>query len=227
MNSMLKILAIAVPLTASLGLPVHASVTEEVRNLNFNVFLDDREIGFQRFTVTPTAEGTRIDTEARFEVKFLRITAFAYDHRNTELWRDGCLQAITARTDSNGKQQVVNGRDRGSAFVVATAEGEQRLGDCVASFAYWDRNLLLQRQRLLNSQTGEYTPVRIDRLGQGQVRIAEREVTVQRYAIRGQGIDISLAYTVDGGEWVSLDSKLESGRTLRYRRSPVELTALN
>jgi len=224
---MLKILAIAVPLTASLGLPVHASVTEEVRNLNFNVFLDDREIGFQRFTVTPTAEGTRIDTEARFEVKFLRITAFAYDHRNTELWRDGCLQAITARTDSNGKQQVVNGRDRGSAFVVATAEGEQRLGDCVASFAYWDRNLLLQRQRLLNSQTGEYTPVRIDRLGQGQVRIAEREVTVQRYAIRGQGIDISLAYTVDGGEWVSLDSKLESGRTLRYRRSPVELTALN
>ena len=227
MNSMLKILAIAVPLTASLGLPVHASVTEEVRNLNFNVFLDDREIGFQRFTVTPTAEGTRIDTEARFEVKFLRITAFAYDHRNTELWRDGCLQAITARTDSNGKQQVVNGRDRGSAFVVATAEGEQRLGDCVASFAYWDRNLLLQRQRLLNSQTGEYTPVRIDQLGQGQVRIAEREVTVQRYAIRGQGIDISLAYTVDGGEWVSLDSKLESGRTLRYRRSPVELTALN
>ena len=227
MNSMLKILAIAVPLTASLGLPVHASVTEEVRNLNFNVFLDDRDIGFQRFTVTPTAEGTRIDTEARFEVKFLRITAFAYDHRNTELWRDGCLQAITARTDSNGKQQVVNGRDRGSAFVVATAEGEQRLGDCVASFAYWDRNLLLQRQRLLNSQTGEYTPVRIDRLGQGQVRIAEREVTVQRYAIRGQGIDISLAYTVDGGEWVSLDSKLESGRTLRYRRSPVELTALN
>lgn len=227
MNSMLKILAISVPLTASLGLPVHASVTEEVRNLNFNVFLDDREIGFQRFTVTPTAEGTRIDTEARFEVKFLRITAFAYDHRNTELWRDGCLQAITARTDSNGKQQVVNGRDRGSAFVVATAEGEQRLGDCVASFAYWDRNLLLQRQRLLNSQTGEYTPVRIDRLGQGQVRIAEREVTVQRYAIRGQGIDISLAYTVDGGEWVSLDSKLESGRTLRYRRSPVELTALN
>jgi hypothetical protein len=227
MNSMLKILAISVPLTASLGLPVHASVTEEVRNLNFNVFLDDREIGFQRFTVTPTAEGTRIDTEARFEVKFLRITAFAYDHRNTELWRDGCLQAITARTDSNGKQQVVNGRDRGSAFVVATAEGEQRLGDCVASFAYWDRNLLLQRQRLLNSQTGEYTPVRIDRLGQGQVRIPEREVTVQRYAIRGQGIDISLAYTVDGGEWVSLDSKLESGRTLRYRRSPVELTALN
>lgn len=227
MNSMLKILAVSVPLTVSLGLPVHASVTEEVRNLNFNVFLDDREIGFQRFTVTPTTEGTRIDTEARFEVKFLRITAFAYDHRNTELWRDGCLQAIAARTDSNGKQQVVNGQDVGSAFVVATAEGEQRLGDCVASFAYWDRNLLIQRQRLLNSQTGEYTPVRIDRIGQGQLRIAERDVTVQRYAIRGQGIDISLAYTVDSGEWVSLDSKLESGRTLRYRRNPAELRAPN
>jgi hypothetical protein len=59
------------------------------------------------------------------------------------------------------------------------------------------------------------------------VLIAEREVAVERYAIRGQGIDIAIAYAVDSGEWVSLDSKLDSGRTLRYRRSPLELGALN
>jgi hypothetical protein len=48
-------------------------------------------------------------------------------------------------------------------------------------------------------------------------------VAVKRYALKGQGIDITLAYTADGGDWVGLDSKLEGGRTLRYRRNAAEL----
>ena len=223
MRSMLKILVLAMPLAASLLMPAQAAATDGVRKLNFDVFLDDREIGFQRFTLTPTADGQRIETQAKFAVKVLRITAFAYDHRNTEVWRDGCLHTIDARTDSNGKQLTVSGRDRGSAFVVATAEGERSLGDCVSSFAYWDRDVLRQRQRLLNSQTGEYTPVRVNPLGPASVRIADRDVPVERYAITGKGIDIAVAYAAGTGDWVALDSKLDSGRTLRYRRAPADL----
>jgi hypothetical protein len=93
----------------------------------------------------------------------------------------------------------------------------------VASFAYWDKDVLLQQQRLLNSQTGEYVPVRIAPLGSDRLRIGQRDVAVKRYALKGQGIDITLAYTADGGDWVGLDSKLEGGRTLRYRRNAAEL----
>lgn len=227
MKSIFKMFVFALPLSVSLAMPVSASINNEMRKLSFDVFLDDREIGFQNFTVTPTSLGKRVETQAKFEVKVLRFTAFAYDHRNTEVWRDGCLKTIEARTDSNGKLQAVRGEDRGNAFVVSTAEGEQRLGNCVASFAYWDRDLLLQRQRLLNSQTGEYTAVRIDPLGRGSVRIGDRNVAVERYSIMGRGIDLSIAYALGSGEWVSLDSKLDSGRMLSYRRSSLELGGLN
>jgi len=160
-------------------------------------------------------------------VKLLRITAFAYEHRNTELWRDGCLRAIDARTDSNGRKSTVNGRAQGAAFVVATQDGERNLGDCVASFAYWDKDILLQRQRLLNSQTGEYVPVRIAPLGPGNKRVGGRDLAVERYAIQGEGIDITLAYAAGSDEWVALDSRLDGGRTLRYRRSASELERLS
>lgn len=53
----------------------------------------------------------------------------------------------------------------------------------------------------------------------GSVRLAKREEAVERYATRGTGIDILIAYTVDSGEWVSLDSNLDGGRKLRYLRS--------
>ena len=210
-------------LIAILAAAAHASVGDGVRRLSFDVFLDDRAIGYQRFSLTPTGDGTRIETQAEFEVKLLRITAFAYNHRNTELWRDGCLRAIDARTDSNGRKSTVNGRAQGAAFVVATQDGERTLGDCVATFAYWDKDVLLRRQTLLNSQTGEYVPVRIAPLGPGTQRIGGRDLAVDRYRMAGKGIDITLAYATGSDEWVALDSRLDGGRTLRYRRSAGEL----
>jgi hypothetical protein len=205
--------------------PASASDSDGARKLSFDVFLDDRAIGYHRFDLAPTGDGTRIVTEAEFAVKVLRITAFAYEHRNTELWRGDCLQSMDARTDSNGKKYTVNGQARGSAFTVATNGSERKLGDCVSSFAYWDKDVLLQQQRLLNSQTGEYVPVRIAPLGSDRIRIGQRDIAVKRYALKGQGIDITLAYSAEGDDWVALDSKLEGGRTLRYRRNAAEFGA--
>jgi hypothetical protein len=227
MRTLTTLSVAAASLIAILAAPLHASVDGGIRRLSFDVFLDDRAIGYQRFSLTPAGDGTRIDTQAQFEVKLLRITAFAYEHRNTELWRDGCLRAIAARTDSNGRKSTVNGRAQGAAFVVATQDGERNLGDCVASFAYWDKDILLQRQRLLNSQTGEYVPVRIAPLGPGNKRVGGRDLAVERYAIQGEGIDITLAYAAGSVEWVALDSRLDGGRTLRYRRSASELERLS
>jgi hypothetical protein len=227
MRTLTTLSVAAASLIAILAAPLHASVDGGIRRLSFDVFLDDRAIGYQRFSLTPAGDGTRIDTQAQFEVKLLRITAFAYEHRNTELWRDGCLRAIDARTDSNGRKSTVNGRAQGAAFVVATQDGERNLGDCVASFAYWDKDILLQRQRLLNSQTGEYVPVRIAPLGPGNKRVGGRDLAVERYAIQGEGIDITLAYAAGSDEWVALDSRLDGGRTLRYRRSASELERLS
>jgi hypothetical protein len=223
MRSRFSLFALVASLAVIPAAAAVAAADDSARKLSFDVFLDDRAIGYQRFVLASTGEGIRIETRAEFEVKLLRITAFEYDHRNTELWRDGCLQAIDARTDSNGKQYAVSGKARGAAFVVATNEGERRLGGCVASFAYWDSQLLTQRRELLNSQTGEYVPVRIDSLGGDRIRIGEREVPVERYSLKGKEIDITLAYEAGSGEWVALDSRLEGGRTLRYRRDPADL----
>ncbi len=227
MRTLTTLSAAAASLIAIFSAPLNASVDGGIRKLSFDVFLDDRAIGYQRFSLTPTGDGTRIETQAQFEVKLLRITAFAYDHRNTELWRGDCLRAIDARTDSNGRMFTVNGRLQGAAFVVSTKEGERTLGDCVASFAYWDKDVLLRRQALLNSQTGEYVPVRIAPLGPSTQRIGARDLAVERYAMKGDGIDITLAYAAGSKEWVALDSRLESGRTLRYRRNAAELERLS
>ena len=192
------------------------------RQWNFKVFLDGREIGYHRFQLSQSPDVMRLETRAEFSVKYFLLTVFAYDHRNTELWRDGCLEGIESRTDSNGEHYQVSGVARGGGLRVSTEVGEQQLNDCVASFAYWDRRLL-DRQRLLNSQTGEYLPVRLESLGAGSLILGERRIAVQRYALTGQNLDIELAYAADSGEWLALDSRLEQGYVLQYRRDVGDL----
>jgi len=192
-----------------------------VRSLNFEVYLDDREIGYHRFELRDDGTALRLTTEADFEVKVLLFTAFAYEHRNVEFWNDGCLQRIEARTDSNGKLYRVEGERRDDAFLLETGDGSRRLDGCVRSFAYWDRSLL-DRPRLLNSQTGEYLEVDLERLPAGTLQIGRDQVRVDRYALSAPGMDIELAYASGSGEWLALESRVDQGRTLRYRRSPAD-----
>lgn len=187
------------------------------QRISFEVFLDERPIGFQHFDLQPTQDGVRVNTRAEFEVKVLRITAFEYDHRNEELWRGRCLQAIESTTNSNGTPHRVSGRAGPAGFKLGGEPG-RLLGDCVGTFAYWDRSQLAGRDRLLNSQTGEYVAVAMRALGTGSVTLGGREVRVERLALTGRDIDVTLAYGVDSGEWLTLDSRLKSGRMLRYRR---------
>lgn len=213
-----KLLAVA-SLLGGLFFATADASSEAPRRLNFDVFLDERPIGFQHFDLQPTRDGVRVVTQAEFQVKVLRITAFEYDHRNEELWSGRCLQAIESTTNSNGTPYRVSGRAGEAGFVLGNGELGRRLGDCVGTFAYWDRSQLAGRDRLLNSQTGEYVPVEVRPLGAGSLTLGGRDVRVERFALSGRNIDITLAYAADSGDWLALDSRLESGRMLRYRRA--------
>ena len=196
--------------------------TLDGERLTFDVYLDDQEIGYHRYELLDSGDGTVVRIEADFEVRLLFFTAFEYEHRNSELWRDGCLRNIEARTNSNGDRSDVAGAWRDGTFVLETRSDPLRFDDCVRTFAYWDRKLL-DAERLLNSQTGEYVEVDLAPLPGDVLAIGDRTLRVERYRLTGDGIDIEVAYAADTGEWVALDTQVQGGRTLRYRRAPSEL----
>jgi hypothetical protein len=121
----------------------------------------------------------------------------------------------------------VKGSAVGDAFLVSSGAGERRLVECVGTFSYWDKRELLQRSKLLNSQTGDYVNVTARALGPDRLKLGDGELWVERFELRGRDLEIQLAYSAETGEWVALDSEVAGGRTLRYRRSPEELRELD
>lgn len=206
-------------MVTAIALPGAASaIRESTEDLIFMVTLDDKEIGVHRFSVDRSQERDLVEIRADFDVTFLAIPVYSYDHRNREVWRGGCLESIASQTDDNGDEFRVDGEDRGDRFVVSTQNDTIELdADCVMSFAYWNRDFLSQG-RLLNAQTGDYLPITVEELGSEQLRLGDASVQARGYRLlnRDEEIDISVWYQADSGRWLSLESKLGGERTLRY-----------
>jgi hypothetical protein len=204
--------ALAITSGASLGM------TQGAKELTFSVLLDDRPIGEHRFRIQENPDGRVVESEATFDVSVLFVPVFSYRHSNTEVWRDGCLSRIESETDSNGDRYKVDGQREAQAFAVETAEGARSYpADCLMTFAYWDRRFLDQ-DRLLNAQTGEVVAVEVQPLGSERLSIAGTDVPTEVFRIRAQDedLDIKVSYDERTGRWVSLESRLASGKLIRY-----------
>ncbi len=182
----------------------------------FDVFYDDRQIGHHRFEIDRLGDSQQVRSAADFQFKLLFVSLYRYQHEATEQWRGGCLTRLESTTNDNGKRFGVTVGDGAAPLKVGERASAARTGlrnpDCAGSFAYWDRQQL-NRQALVNSQTGEPTPVQLVFEGLDQVAGAE----ARRYRLQPEGMDaIYLWYRSADAAWLQLESRRDNG-VLRYR----------
>ncbi len=203
-------------LGALLGLVSLSASAAVDQRFHFEVLLDDKPIGEHRFDIDISGEQRRVTSQADFEVDFLFITAYRYRHRSNELFRNGCLERLSSTTNDNGTRYEIDGSLLDGAFRVDRGDDVEQFGSCVKTFAYWDPAILEQRN-LLNPQTGELEPVRVQARGSEQVQVNGSEVAATRYELITDELRIDLWYN-DSLGWVRLASDTGKGAKLIYRR---------
>lgn len=206
--------------SASAAISATAPATETLAQWRFKVYLDGDRIGYHNFTLAPTPDGRQLTSEAHFVVRLLKIPVYRYRHDAVELWDGPCLQRIDSSTDDNGEALSVQGYASGEHFVLHGTAGERTLNGCVMSFAYWDSRIL-QAERLLNAQNGEYLAVEVTDLGNDPVKLADQTISARRYRLTGENLQIELWYS-DDRHWLALQSTTPSGNTLYYERENID-----
>ena len=188
---------------------------------NFRVLLDGREIGRHSYQLQPDDGGMELRSEARFDVRLLFVSVYRYQHDAVERWQDGCLRGLESQTVTNGERIAVSARDVGGGLSVERPGATDTHAGCIFSFAYWDPRIL-EATALLNSQTGELVPVRVERLGTESMAVQGRDLPTTRHRIIGTGLQIDLWYA--DGRWVALEALTEGGRRLRYELTEEKTT---
>ncbi len=215
------LVAFALPGSAQ---PAAAAAAGPATEWLFTALLDGKPIGTHRFVLRAAAGeagGRRLDSLARFDIKFLGFTAYRYRHRVDERWQGDCLAAITAHTDDDGRVTDVLGRATATGFAVdVRVEGKPAVPStsvapgCVMSFAYWNPDLARQN-RLLDPGSGRLEAVTISELAPAALDVRGTPVSVR--GLRIEGLDHPIDVWYAGDDWVGLDTVVQGGRRLSYR----------
>jgi hypothetical protein len=187
------------------------------KQLAFDIYLDDKPVGEHRVSIAVLEDATRVEVEAEIEVSVLSFPLYSYRHRADEVWRKDCIARLETRTDDDGQELRVEARRESDALFVEAPEGAETLTGCVRTFAYWNPELL-DSDRLLNTQTGEYEPARLEEVGERPLVFKGREIGDRQYRLRiADKAEIGLWYG-PGNEWTALETRVSGDRTLRYIR---------
>ena len=183
--------------------------TEITRELDFKVLLNDREVGRHQFKLREQAESIEVSSTVSMDFKILRIKRIKYRHQANEIWQSGCLIALQSKTENQGKTLAVDASTDPSGLVVQRPSETETLTGCVRGFSYWNPQWL-EGDYLLNAGSGINVPVEISS------RISEQDNTQHIKIVLPKTV-IDLQYDA-AGEWLSLQTKLLIGGTLRYQR---------
>ena len=205
---MMRCLLAALLLAASLS-----AAGADVRTWDFRVLLDGREIGQHHFVLRDAGGERELRSEARFDVRLLKVSVYRYVHEAVERWDGDCLTSLVSRTQTNGRRQAVNAAVRDGLLAVEGSKGRDEHGGCIMSFAYWNPRVLQARQ-LLNSQTGELLPVTITPRGEESIEVRGERRVATRHHIAGRRLEVDLWY--DGAAWLALEALTAGGQRLRY-----------
>lgn len=189
-----------------------------IDQMRFRVLLDNKEIGYHTFAIRSEGDATVVKIKAEFDVRVLFISAYNYLHENVETWEGSCLRRIDSLTDDNGERFEVTGEKMDDSFELVTLGRSQSLKqNCVMTFAYWNRDFLSQ-SRLLNAQTGDYIEVDTEALGKRQFELADGVILANGYRVfsKDNDLNIKVWYEENSNRWLALESKVGSGKILRY-----------
>ena len=192
-----------------------APTSAGAREWHFDVSLDGFSIGTYDVTVQDKDQARTARGDMRFRVSILGLEAGSYEQHEEETWQADCLTRLDTKTVEKGKTTTIAGRREGDSFVIDNASGSQRLPSCVMSFAYWNPRVLKQT-KLVNVQTGAWTPVEVRALGKASYDVRGATVDATRYQIDTARNKIEVWYS-PAGDWVGLRSTSQQGHVLTYR----------
>lgn len=186
---------------------------QQSQQWNFDVYLNDKKVGWHRFLRVSDGEFVRMTSDADFEFTVFLIYRVHYRHHSVESWQGDCLKTISSKTTRRNQTWEFSGERVGNVFAIVQKGMDEtlQLPPCVGSFAYWHPEWL-DRAFLLNSENADYLPATLSR---------QSTQTGYGLTLNVPSGEIELEYD-DKGDWLTLKSRIKKVGELRYQRAASE-----
>ncbi len=199
---------------AALAPPLSAG--EAAAMLGFWVKRDGDRIGSHSVSLRRVGDETQVEIALELKIGLGFITLFRYEHENREVWRDGRLLSLDARTHDDGEDTWVRARAGDAGLHVEGSAGSYLAPADTLPTSYWNKAMVGQT-RLLDTQSGRLIEVEVKPAGRESIVVGDRAIDAQRYEISGD-LRASLWYDSED-TWTGL-AFTARGSGIDYERWP-------
>jgi len=191
-----------------------ASAVPDGRRMAFELHRDGNRIGTHTLTFSRRGDDLVVDVAIDIEVKVAFITVFRYEHRNQEIWRDGRLLSLDARTNHDGDHYRVVAKATGDGLQVDGSGGRFTAPADTISTSWWN-DAYVRRDQLLDSEKGKMMQASTKVVGRGPVEIAGgRSLDATHYRTSGE-VKVQTWFAQE--QWVGM-SFIAFDQEVVYRR---------
>lgn len=187
---------------AHAAINVNLPAVTEGAPVAFEIFRGASDIGEHRVTFSREGDDLIVKTEIDMKVKIAFITAFRYEHRATEVWRDGKLVSLDAVTDDDGKDYFVRATAREDGLWVEGSLGNYLAAADTIPSSYWNP-AILERDKVLNTQKGDLLDTSISKIASEARTVKGRTCTVETFRLQSK-LSVDIDYCAEDKAWVGL-----------------------
>lgn len=150
----------------------------------FTVLRDGQPIGEHRFSFDHEGDRLEIEETTDIEVKLGMIPVFRFEHQRRELWQDGRLLSIAARTNDNGEQLNIDIRPNGHGLIRTVNGRVDHIDDATKVLTLWNKDVLEHRS-FVSLIEDEILKASFRYLGKETVTLSGRPLETEHYRMVG------------------------------------------
>ena len=184
--------------------------------INFQVQLNDKDIGFHEFNV----QNDTISNKAQFDVKLWFIPAYKYRHTATEVYKDNCLIQLESETQDGADFFELSSLADSAFFKIKVNDKDYNHPSCSQTFRYWDIKFT-EQNLAINPQDGEIFKLTFLKDEDEEVKTKTNTFLANKYTLRAindqdEKFHIELWYEQNSKKWIKLKSYLKDDNVITY-----------
>ena len=184
--------------------------------INFQVQLNDKDIGFHEFNV----QNDTISNKAQFDVKLWFIPAYKYRHTSTEVYKDNCLIQLESETQDGADFFELSSLADSAFFKIKVNDKDYNHPACSQTFRYWDIQFT-EQSLAINPQDGEIFKLSFSKDEDEEVKTNTNTFLANKYTLRAindqdEKFHIELWYEQNSKKWIKLKSYLKDDNVITY-----------
>lgn len=175
---------------ASLGSTVKETPTasQPAQTRTMVVTRNGREIGKELIRIERRSQETVVNVSVRFQVKFVGMAVYQFDHECTELWRGGEFEELTSRTVTSETQHALHIRRQAGSLLMQADQQSRSIGEGSLPVSLWFEPHS-REATLIDTADGHVFQVAIQSVATEKIPVAGALIEARHYRLSGGRAD--------------------------------------